>query len=123
MDLARRESEPTAEASAKPPSPPTATAAKPGTSADVPRWLRRLSLAVYILFCLEMGMLLLVLPWTSVWLNNSLVAGHSHLEALATNDFVRGAVSGLGLVDIWLAISEALRYRAQRAHSSPPPGS
>ena len=123
MDLARRESEPTAEASAKLPSPSTAAPAKPGTSADVPQWLRRLSLAVYILFCLEMGLLLLVLPWTSVWLNNSLVAGHSHLEALANNDFVRGAVSGLGLVDIWLAITEALRYREQRTHPSPPPSS
>lgn len=68
-------------------------------------------------------MLLLVLPWTSWWLNNSLVAGHSHLEALANNDFVRGAVSGLGLVDIWLAISEALRYREERAHTSSPQGS
>ena len=123
MDLARRESEPAAGPPAEAPSSSAAAKAAPGTPADVPPWLRRLSLAVYILFCLEMGMLLLVLPWTSVWLSNSLIAGHSFLTALANNDFVRGAVSGLGLVDIWLAISEALRYREERPHPSSPPGS
>jgi hypothetical protein len=28
-------------------------------------------------------------------------------------DFVRGLISGLGLTDIWLAVTEAIRYRDQ----------
>ncbi len=114
MDLARRDPEPAAGPSAEPASSSVAPA--PGTAADVPPWLRRLSLAVYILFCLEMGVLLLVLPWHSVWSSNSLLSGRPYLAALANNSFVRGAVSGLGLVDIWLAVSEALRYREARSH-------
>ena len=123
MDLARRDPEPAAEPPAETASPSAAANAAAGTSPDVPSWLRRLSLAVYILFCLAIGLLLLVLPWHTVWVSNSLIAGHSSLVALANNLFLRGAVSGLGLVDIWLAVSEALRYREQRTHPSSPQAS
>ena len=36
------------------------------------RWLQRVWLVVFVLFCLEIGILLTVLPWTSLWTSNSL---------------------------------------------------
>ncbi len=80
----------------------------------VPLWLRRVSLVVFVLCCLEIGLLLLVLPWTTIWTENSLLVGNPRLQTFIRQNFVRGLVSGLGLLDIWLGISEALHYREHR---------
>ena len=37
------------------------------------RWLQRLWLVVFVLFCLEIGIILTVLPWTRLWTDNSLL--------------------------------------------------
>ena len=36
---------------------------------------------------------------------------HGWISAIALNHYVRGAISGLGLADIWLAIHEMWRLR------------
>jgi hypothetical protein len=74
-------------------------------------WRARLFLVEFIFVCLLIGILLIAAPWTFLWSNNSLVIGMPRLREFLMNDFVRGLVSGLGLIDIWLAISEAVRYR------------
>lgn len=74
-------------------------------------WLHRLSLVILVIFCIELGMLLAVLPWTPVWMNNSLVADSPTLKAIFQGDFVRGLVTGCGLVDIWIGIWEAVHYK------------
>jgi hypothetical protein len=79
--------------------------------AAAPLWVQRLQLVVLVIFCIELGMLLAVLPWTRVWLDNALLAAHPALRAFAHENFVRGAVTGVGLVDIWIGISEAVHYR------------
>ena len=74
-------------------------------------WLRRLWLAIFVLFCLEVGIILIVLPWSRVWTENSLLLGHPQLAGFLQQDFVRGLISGLGLIDVWMGIAEAVRYR------------
>ncbi len=74
-------------------------------------WVKRLWLIVFVLFCLEVGIILTVLPWTRIWTENSLLLGHPQLREFVMKNFVRGLVSGLGLVDIWMGIAEAVRYR------------
>jgi hypothetical protein len=74
-------------------------------------WVMRLWLVIFVLFCLEVGIILTVLPWTRVWTENSLLLGHPQLREFLLQNFVRGLVSGLGLVDIWMGIAEAVRYR------------
>src|SRR5271166_1971276 len=74
-------------------------------------WVRRFWLVIFVLFCLEVGIILTVLPWTRVWTENSLLLGHPELRAFLLQNFVRGLISGLGLVDIWMGIAEAVRYR------------
>ena len=78
---------------------------------EAPLWMRRLSLVVFVLCCLEIGLLLVVLPWTRIWQENSLLAGSPRLQLFVQQHFVRGLVSGLGLLDIWLGLWEALHYR------------
>jgi len=74
-------------------------------------WLKRLWLVVFVLFCLEVGIVLTVLPWTRLWTENSLLLGHRQVQEFLQQNFVRGLVSGLGLIDIWMGIAEAIRYR------------
>lgn len=75
------------------------------------RWLQRLWLVVFVLFCLEVGIILTVLPWTRLWTDNSLLIGFPALKEFLNYNFVRGLVSGLGLVDIWMGVVEAVTYR------------
>jgi hypothetical protein len=77
-------------------------------------WSRRVWLLVKVIFCLELGMLLAILPWMQIWNNNSFVANAAGLRAFLQNNFVRGIVTGLGLVDIWIGLSEAAQYRERR---------
>ncbi len=79
-------------------------------------WARRLGLLVFVLICLELGIALIVLPWTRVWTDNNLLLNYPTLRFWAANTFVRGAFSGLGLVDIWLGIWEVVCYRETKAN-------
>ena len=68
---------------------------------------------LYILFCFELGVFLLILPWVSLWTHNYFVAECPWFSSLALNHFTRGAISGLGLADIWLAFYELWRLMRQ----------
>ncbi len=74
-------------------------------------WRARLFLVEFVFVCLLIGILLIAAPWTPLWSENSLVMSFPRVREFMMNDFVRGLVSGLGLIDVWLAISEAVRYR------------
>ena len=87
---------------------------KANPPATPPVWAQRIRLVVMVMFCVELGMLLAVLPWTRIWLDNALLASHAGLQAFVRQNFIRGAVSGLGLVDIWIGISEAVYYRESK---------
>ena len=91
-------------------------AAKPpqAQAPEVPLWAQRLQLIIFVVFCVQLGLLLAVLPWKPVWTDNSLVAGMPGLRAVLQHNFVRGLVTGLGLVDIWLGVMEAVRYREKK---------
>jgi hypothetical protein len=81
-----------------------------------PLWLQRISLFILVLFCVYLGVIVAVLPWwTSVWDHNLFLQSHPHLWGVLRLGFVRGIISGLGVLDIWIGISEAIHYRDQRA--------
>jgi hypothetical protein len=56
---------------------------------------------------LLVGLVLVVAPWTVLWDGNYLLQPLPMLRALLLNPLVRGAVSGLGVVNILIAIDEA----------------
>jgi hypothetical protein len=60
-----------------------------------------------VLSSLLVGLVLAVIPWTAYWDTNQLLQPHPILRLLFLNGFARGAVSGLGLVNILLALVEA----------------
>lgn len=69
-----------------------------------------MSRAVVIVLGIEVGLLLLTLPWTRLWDHSLWVmqspASIPWLGTLLRSDYLRGAVSGLGLVNLWIAASE-----------------
>jgi len=55
------------------------------------------------LICLEVGVLLVFLPWSPYWDRNFFIQQFPVLAPLLLNPFLRGAVSGLGFLDVFLA--------------------
>jgi hypothetical protein len=82
--------------------------------APAPVWLQRVSLAVLVTFCIYLGLLLLCLPWTRFWDQNPLLLTSPPLARLLLRGAVRGVVSGLGLVDLWIGCSEIWRFAPRR---------
>ena len=74
-------------------------------------WMHRIWLVVFVLLCLELGTILMIGPWTRAWTQNSLSATFPALHEFLMNNFVRGAVTGLGVVDFWIGIARAVSYR------------
>jgi len=68
--------------------------------------MRKLLTIIYIVFCSEVGILLFIFPWLSFWSKNFFTDHFPLVSTLSHNYFLRGAISGLGLADIWLAIYE-----------------
>jgi len=55
------------------------------------------------LICLEAGVLLVFLPWSPYWESNFFLQRFPELVPVLLNPFLRGAVTGLGLLDVFLA--------------------
>ncbi|HKN23934.1 MAG TPA: hypothetical protein VJX72_03735 [Candidatus Acidoferrum sp.] len=59
------------------------------------------ALTVVLLF--EMGVLLLYLPWSSFWEQNYFLSHVPWLTPIVLNPSLRGIVSGIGVLDIFVA--------------------
>jgi hypothetical protein len=69
---------------------------------------------LFVVYFLEVGLLLVFLPWFSFWERNYFADAMPLLGTIVHNYFVRGAISGLGLVNVGAAISELLTIFAVR---------
>ena len=69
----------------------------------------------------EVGFVLVVVPWTTFWDRNYFVDALPQVRWLLTSNYLRGAVSGLGVVDVCAGIAELVAIfasRSQRATAS-----
>ena len=71
--------------------------------------MNRLLAVAFILFCFEIGLFLVFVPWSNLWEHNALLI-YLPVRALLLNNFVRGAVSGLGVIDLFLGFGELGRF-------------
>jgi hypothetical protein len=55
---------------------------------------------------LEIGLLLILIPWSAFWDRNYFAAVFPPLRDALANNYVRGGVSGLGLLNIYAALAE-----------------
>jgi hypothetical protein len=83
----------------------------------------KLSVIFYIILCIEIGIFLTVLPWwpqgmwgISDWGNNYFLlyatrkTGIQGLQAVVASGWVRGAVSGVGLLNLGIAFWEIFNF-------------
>ena len=61
--------------------------------------------------CATLGVMLMIVPWRPEWSENRLLTPYPAMRALVASGFVRGVVSGLGLLNVWIGFWEALQYR------------
>ena len=84
----------------------------------------RLSVIFYIILCVEIGLFLTVFPWWphgmwgfSDWGNNYFLlyaaqkTGYHSLQTVVASGWVRGAVSGVGLLNIGIAFWELFNFK------------
>jgi hypothetical protein len=64
---------------------------------------------------LEFGFVLIVVPWSAYWDRNYFAALVPQLHPFLTNNFVRGAVTGLGVVNALAGCFELLSMYAARS--------
>jgi hypothetical protein len=67
--------------------------------------MNRIFRALLVVLAFEMGALLLYLPWSGYWEQNYFLSHYPSLMRVVLHPSFRGAVSGLGVLDILLAIS------------------
>ena len=70
-------------------------------------------LLVWLLF----GLALILVPWTDIWEANYFLYQYPGLALIVKNAFLRGAISGLGFMNVWLSL-ESFRRRASSPSSS-----
>ena len=72
---------------------------------------------------LEFGLLLIYLPWSTYWDRNYFVTLLPAARELILNNFVRGGVSGLGVLNLAAGVTELLAiYIARNAATELPMG-
>jgi hypothetical protein len=94
----------------------------------VPRWLERLELSLRVILRIFIGLFVCFLPWLGhivvyfpqvlivlpgarmLWDQNPIFQLFPALGDFATLGAVRGIVSGLGLLNIWIAFQDAIRH-------------
>ncbi len=73
------------------------------------RWHRRVLGFCLVVFALEVGLFLLLFPWRRDWEMSWIPVHSPHLAGLWMSPYFRGAVSGLGLLNLSVATAEFLR--------------
>lgn len=102
--------------------PPSADPARTGTpdAAAAPKqvrrsrslhvWLFRIRALLFVTLCATFGVLLTILPWTAKWTDNPLLLSFPDFRGMVASGFVRGVVSGLGILNLWVGFWEAIHY-------------
>ena len=72
------------------------------------RWYHILGTLLFSTLSLELGIFLVVFPWSGLWYRNWIPSFFPQWRELWSNPYFRGAVSGLGLVDIYIALLEVV---------------
>jgi len=92
------------------------------TPQRIPPWLVSSELFLRVLLRMYIGLLICYAPWSGqlltflpgsrfLWEQNQLFVWFPTLGIYAANGAVRGMVSGLGLLNLWIAFHDAIHYR------------
>jgi hypothetical protein len=97
------------------PLPTTRIAAAPPAQTEY-SWYHKMWAFIFITFCLEIGLFLLIFPWTDYWGSNYFSNLLPPLESWWDNMYLRGAVSGLGVANLYISFVEIFRLKRFARH-------
>lgn len=73
----------------------------------------------FALYCIEAGLFFTIVPWTRLWTMNPWLHQNLTIGLWVDNPFVRGFISGFGIVHILLGVKEIIRLaRARRRENA-----
>jgi hypothetical protein len=97
---------------ASPAGPVSAPPHDPRQHQRIPHWLERGELFLRVMLQMYIGLAVCYAPWSHMfWDQNPLFVRFPTLAIYASNGAIRGLVSGLGLLNLWIAFSDVLRRR------------
>lgn len=75
-------------------------------------WMQKASAILFCIFCLELGLFLLVYPWVGdLWNHNWFITLRPEWQRFLLSEQLRGAVSGLGILNLFIGVMEVIRLR------------
>jgi len=83
--------------------------------------MHRLRHVLWWMILFELGVVLLFLPWLYVWDSNYFLSHYPTLRPYLLHPSLRGAITGLGALDILLAadsVRQRMRMKTTQAHSA-----
>jgi len=78
--------------------------------------LNRLLRVIILMVWLELGLTLVLIPWSDIWEANYFLYQYPSAGMFLKSPFLRGAISGLGVMNVLLSVG-AFRRRAVVAPS------
>jgi len=97
-----------------PTEPPPERMPPPPAAVDLPpapryRWYHKVSAVLFITLVMDVGLILIIFPWTDYW--DNFAAFVRGWRPYVDNLYVRGAISGLGVVNLYISLGEVFRLR------------
>lgn len=85
---------------------------RPHAPHRIPHWLQRAELFVRVLLRMYIGLAICYAPWSRLfWDQNPLFTHYPTLSIVLANGAVRGIISGLGLLNLWIAFKDVIQHR------------
>jgi uncharacterized membrane protein len=75
------------------------------------RWYHRFFAVVLATGCLIVGVVLVIFPWTPSWEHNYFAGVTPFFRSWWNNFYVRGVVSGIGVVNLYISLVEVFRLK------------
>jgi hypothetical protein len=73
--------------------------------------MSRIARIFVLLLWLVLGLALILVPWSDIWETNYFLYQYPALGLFLKNPFLRGAISGLGFMNVLLSL-EGFRHRS-----------
>lgn len=77
----------------------------------------KITVVFYIAICFEVGVVLLIVPWSDFWVDNFFLEyvvsrlQWQGLIPLLQSGYIKGAISGLGIVNLLICLWEIKNFR------------
>ena len=92
-----------------PPSSPDLVTAEATLPPPEYRWYHKAGGVLLVTFLVEIGFILVIFPWTDGW--DKFASFATRLRPYCDNLYVRGAISGIGIVNLYISLTETIRLR------------